>query len=393
MKKYTARDCLIRTLNMEKTDRIPCCFMSFAVLRKQVKENLFALSREELKMGLDSMLIIPSASRAERPTHPDLRGLPVQFHPDVITKHRVSEHQGEKILSKEYTTPDGTLTTAIKKSHDWPYGNQIPFIDDYQIPRTLKPLITCSDDLKILKKYFLQPPGPQEIKNFKEEYTRAKSFVDEYNVLLVGGWGVGLDMAFWLCGMKDLMVKILEQPGFVKDLLHTIHEWNKTRMAVVLSEGIDLYIRRAWYEGCDFVTPEFYEEAILPFLKTETELAHKYGAKFGYICTSGHIPLLDAYIKSGIDVLIGIDPIQGSHTDMEILKNRIGHKICLWGGVSAAITVERGNEEEIRHAVQKALKTLGPSGFILSPIDNITIDKPLTWANIRIFIDEWQKWD
>jgi len=377
---------------MEESDRIPCCFMSFTALRKKVNENLYDLSREELKMGLDSMLFIPSASRAERPTHPDLRGLPIHFHADVITEHHVSQLQGVSVLNKKYSTPEGSLTTAVKLSDDWPHGNQIPFIDDYQIPRTVKPLITCREDLEILRKYFLLPPGPEEIENYQEEYNKAKTFVDEHNVLLAGGWGVGLDMAFWLCGMQDLMLKMFEQPGFVKDLLKIIHEWNKKRMVAVLSEGVDLYIRRGWYEGCDFVTPEFYEEAILPLLRSEAELVHKYGAKFGYISTSGHIPLLDAYLKSGIDVLIGIDPVQGSHTDMEIMKNKIGHKICLWGGVSGAITVERGSEKEIRDAVQKALKTLGPTGFILSPIDNITIDEPLTWKNIGIFIDEWQKW-
>jgi uroporphyrinogen-III decarboxylase len=244
----------------------------------------------------------------------------------------------------------------------------------------------------LLKKYFLMPPSHEEIENFKKEHKKAKSFVDEYKVLLTGGWGVGLDMTFWLCGMTEIMFKILEDPDFVKDLLNIIHEWNKKRMVVVLSEGVDLYIRRAWYEGCDFVIPEFFEEAILPHLKSEADLAHQHGARFGYICTSGQVPLLDAYLQSGIDVLIGVDPVQGTHTDMEMLKRKIGHKICLWGGISAAITVERGSEKEIREAVQKAVKILGPAGFVLSPIDNITVDNPLTWKNIGIFIDEWKKW-
>jgi hypothetical protein len=53
--------------------------------------------------------------------------------------------------------------------------------------------------------------------------------------------------------------------------------------------------------------------------------------------------------------------------------------------------VERGNEEEVREAVRYAIKTLGPKGYILSPVDNLTVDEPLTWENISIFIDEWQR--
>ena len=58
--------------------------------------------------------------------------------------------------------------------------------------------------------------------------------------------------------------------------------------------------------------------------------------------------------------------------------------------MSAAITVERGNEAEIRLAVRDALNTLGPTGMILSPVDNFTVEVPETWKNIDIFIDEWK---
>ncbi len=101
--------------------------------------------------------------------------------------------------------------------------------------------------------------------------------------------------------------------------------------------------------------------------------------------------MLDYYLEAGIDVLIGIDPIQGTHTDMPLLKEKLGGRICLWGGVSGAVTVEMGTEVEIRSAVREAIETLGPDGMILSPVDNITVDAPLTWRNLETFIDEWQR--
>jgi hypothetical protein len=77
---------------------------------------------------------------------------------------------------------------------------------------------------------------------------------------------------------------------------------------------------------------------------------------------------------------------------MALLKNKLGQRVCLWGGVSGAITVEMGTEEEVRMAVHEAIKTMGPSGLILSPVDNITVDAPRTWENIETFIDEWRKY-
>jgi uroporphyrinogen-III decarboxylase len=103
--------------------------------------------------------------------------------------------------------------------------------------------------------------------------------------------------------------------------------------------------------------------------------------------------MLDFYLEAGIDVLIGIDPVQGTHTNLPLMKEKLGKRVCLWGGVSAAVTLERGSEEEVRTAVRHARQVLGPSGFILSPVDNITIDEPLTWQNLQVFIDEWQKLD
>jgi uroporphyrinogen-III decarboxylase len=389
MKQFTSRQRLLKTIELQSVDHIPCCFMSFSILRNKHNQDRYAATMEELEMGLDPMLFIPSASRWNRRDHPDLRGLPVRFHPDVVTR---TWQEGDLVtgrLFREYQTPAGSLRTSVRLSEDWPHGNHIPFIDDYQIPRADQPLITSPDHLEALS-YLLYPPEDDDIEAFHREAARARDFVAEYGVLLSGGWGVGMDMANWFCGMENLMILMIDEPDFVGQILEMIHRWNVKRMEVVLSAGVDLYIRRAWYEGCDFVTPKFYKNHILPLLKAEVDLAHERGVKFGYICSSGTKPMLEHYKEAGFDVLIGLDPVQGTHTDMAHMKDVLGDQICLWGGVSAAVTVERGTGDEIRTAVDNAIETLGPAGFILSPIDNLTVDEPQTWVNIAEFIDAWK---
>jgi uroporphyrinogen-III decarboxylase len=390
MIQINSRQRLLNAINLKENEPIPGCLMSFAVMRKRLKEDWYAVAKSELEMGLDAMLFIPSLSRTQRPDHPDLRGLPIRFHPEVTSRQWTEKGLfGSDQLYREYLTPAGKLTTHVRVSEDWPHGNFLPFIDDYQVPRSLKPLIIGPHNLEALR-YLLQPPHPDDIHRFREEAQLAHAFLQEYPVLLAGGWGVGMDMANWLCGMQNLMTLTLEQPEFVDDLLELIHQWNKQRMEVVLAAPVDLYFRRAWYEGCDFVTPRFFKRSILPRLKAEVSLAHERGVKFGYICSSGTRPMLDFYLEAGIDVLVGIDPIQGTHTDLPLIKEKLGKRVCLWGGVSAAVTLERGSEEEVRSAVRGAVQTLGPRGFILSPVDNITIDEPKTWQNLQVFIDEWK---
>jgi uroporphyrinogen-III decarboxylase len=382
---------MLKALSCQPTDRVPCSFMSFTALRRRQREDLRALCQAELALGLDAFLFIPSAPRPARPDHPELRGLPIRFHPSVTTREWQSAGAaGAKILHKEYGTPAGPLATSVQLSEDWPHGDHIPFIDDYQIPRMLKPLVASRADLEALA-WLLAPPAPGDIAQFQKEAEAARAFAAAQGVLLCGGWGVGMDMANWLCGMQNLMVRMLEDEPFVSDLLEMIHAWNLQRMEVVLAAPVELYLRRAWYEGCDFITPDFYRKAILPRLKKEAALAHARGAKFGCICSSGLNPIVDFLVEAGVDVLLGIDPVQGTHTDFALIRRKTAGRLCLWGGVSGAITVERGTEAEIRQAVDHALQTLGPTGFILSPVDNITVDAPATWQNIEIFLDEWRR--
>jgi hypothetical protein len=82
-------------------------------------------------MGLDPMLFIPTLSRGQRRDHPDLRGLPVRFHADVKTK---TWQEGDSLtgrLFKEYETPAGKLSTSVRLSADWPHGEILPFVDDF----------------------------------------------------------------------------------------------------------------------------------------------------------------------------------------------------------------------------------------------------------------------
>lgn len=249
---------------------------------------------------------------------------------------------------------------------------------------------TNQQDLAALR-WVLVPPDARDVAAYLEEADKAHAFSREYGVLVAGGWGVGMDMANWLCGMENLMVLMFEKSEMVDELIEMIHLWNMQRMEAVLRGPVDLFIRRAWYEGCDFITPRFWRRAILPRLKAEVDLAHSRDGVFGYQCTSGIEPILDDLLDAGIDVLIGIDPVEGTHVDLPLIRGKLGGRVCLWGGVSGAVTVEMGAPEEAREAVRNAIATLGPDGFILSPVDNITVDAPRTWENVDVFIDEWRR--
>jgi uroporphyrinogen-III decarboxylase len=390
--KLTSRERLLRALRHQETDYVPCSFMSFTAMRGRCQDP-YEVCLKELAMGLDSYLFVPPTWRNQRPNHPDLRGLPVRLPLGVETELWIETLPGEEfpVLHKEYRTPVGTLTTQVRKTDDWPHGNFVPFLDDYQIPRAIKPLVTSEADLEVLR-YLLVPPGPEDVAALRADLERARAFSAQHGVLIAGGWGVGADMAGWVCGLQNLMLLVMDRPAMVEELLNIIGGWVEARMRVALEAGVDLFIRRGWYESAQFWSPRLYRRFILPHIQREARLAHEYGTPFGYNITTGVVPMLDNLADTGIDVMLGLDPLQTGPDPLLAARDRLAGKVCLWGGVNGAITVEEGAAEDVRTAVCRALDVMrGVSGFILSPVDNITEITQNAWRNVDVVVQTWKE--
>jgi uroporphyrinogen-III decarboxylase len=301
------------------------------------------------------------------------------------------DQRGERypLLHKVYETPEGTLTTSVRTSEDWPYGDHVPFLDDYLDPRSEKHLVAGPEDLASLR-YLLVPPSEADQETLRADAAVSKLLAEELGLLVVAGRGIGADALSWLCGLGNMLYMAIDQPEFLDDLLNLIGQWNQQRMRVQLEMGVDLYIRRGWYEGCDFWSPAMFRRFILPHLRSDAELAREHGARFGYIQTSGTMPIAEDLAESGIDVLIGVDPIQGQGTDMPALKQAFAGRVALWGGVNGFITVEMGTPEEIRSAVAEAREALGPQGFVLSPVDNVRDTSEAAWGRVLAMIEAWK---
>ncbi len=386
----SSRRRMLAALEGRPTDRVPCCFMIFSALRsKCASDEEFV--RKQVELGLDTVVETASWTAGRSPEHRDLPGLHLRYPEGTEIRYRRETGRGGRpVLHKEYVTPAGTLTAAATITEDWPYPGVVPLFDDYLIPRSQKFLIETRQDLEVLR-FLLADPAPEDAAQFQQHAAEAKALAAELDLLVTGGMGVGLEAGGWLCGLEQLVLRALDEPDFVTELVELLHAWNLKRMQVVLGADVDLFVRRGWYEGTDFWSPELFRAFVYPYLQREAALAHEQGAKFGYINTSGTMPVLDQIIEAGVDVLIGVDPVEGKGTDLAEMKRRAEGRIALWGGVNGFITVEGGSEEEIRQAVHAALGTLGPTGFILSPVDNIRDESPATWRNVQVFIQAWKE--
>jgi len=319
----------------------------------------------------------------------NLHGLPVSYDPRVEVRECLEEPPGESVplMVKEYHTPGGVLRTEVRQTPDWRWGDHVPFFDDYLVPRSKKHLVERAEDLEALR-YLLVPVTNAEVAAFRQESAPATEQARRHGLLLAGGWGAAADIVVWLMGFTNMLMLTQDEPDFIRELLGMVSEWNRARLQVLLDAGIQLYLKRIFYESTDFWSPRLYRQFLQPILKADCDLAHQAGARVGGMMTTGTLPLVDALVEAGLDAIIGIDP---AVTDLAAIGAKAAGRICLWGGINGYMTVEQGSEAEVRAEVRGAIETLGPDGFILSPVENVRDTSDHTWNNALSLIDEWRR--
>ncbi len=376
----SSKERILLTMNHQEPDRVPLmCKFGTETGKSWHWPNQFERIKELLANGFDDILVFGYYEP------------PFRFHPDVEVKEWQENPLEEKypLLIKEYKTPKGTLRTEIRKTEDWVYGDTVPLYSDLAIPRSRakKHLIQEPIDLDRLS-YLLKDPSSGDIDGFREKVGDFKKFALKHGVLIAGYGGNTGDAAVWLCGMDDLILLGVDNPDFVESLLSIFQRLELRRIQILLENGIDVIMHRAWYESPDFWGPTLWRRFFSPLIREQVNLVHETEAKFGYILSKGIMHIMDDLVDLGVDVVIhGVDPVQ-DNVDIHKLKQRIGNKVCVTGGVNSYVTVERGTYQEIERAVTEAIKVLAPGGgFIMNPADCIYQEREKAWPKLMFIRD------
>jgi len=386
----TSRDRLLLAINHEEPDHIPLYLKwwerPFLVDRSQGWEDQFERVDRMLDLGLDDTV----GFDVPRPISPDVRVR--------VWKEKPAD-EIFPLLFKEYDTPKGTLRQVVRKTADWPHGDDIPIFSDFLAPssRSVKYLIQEMEDIDALSCLF-RDLNEREIEVYQSGVERVREFAEKRQVLVECGMFseagresaiFGADALPWLCGFENFMRKAFREPDFIDRLLGVVHEWDVRYLdALIDLRFVDVIVHRGWYENADFWSPPQYKKFIEPRVRRLVERTHRAGAKFCYIMSMKQMPLLGILKDMGVDIIYGLDPVQGG-TDLALAKKSVGDSICLWGGVNSAVTLNSGTTGEIRKAVMDCVETLAPGGgFILSSIDQIFEDTP--WKNIQTMLDTWR---
>ncbi len=342
----------------------------------------FERVKQWLSLGLDDALDV---------------ALPWSVHPDVkVRDWRKPPSTGEpySLLCREYNTPAGILRHIVRQTKEnqepgWVIQpDKVPLFEDFNIPRAIRHAVSGPEDLPKLR-YLLQNPTSEQLRGYKERMEQVKKFSCEQGVLVQGWSAFGMDGIVWLSGVEGAVITAIENPTFFQELVDVIYEFDKHRTEIMLDiGGIDIIVQRGWYSSTDFWSPELFRRFVLPHLKELVSMVHQAGLRFAYVMTTGVMPMLEMLKETDIDLLYFVDPVQ-DNVDLKLLKQELNGQFALAGGINSSLALKKGSRQEIHKAVHNAVKTLGPDGFILSPVDALFPDTP--WESVKTMIKSWDE--
>ena len=368
---------ILAALKREETDYVPCVpifWSSPEVPEYQWKNQSEWLDVAVNRLGVDAYLDIT---------------IDIAQHPEVKEKVWEENATGEKypLLHKVFETPKGNLEAIVRKTEDWPYGQDIPLISDFNVSRYVKPWLETMEDVEKFA-YLWMPPGKAEIENFKENLKNKQKLIDSYQVPTFANYTRGLTSGQLLFGAEQAALLSLDKPEIITRFLEIQHQADKKALEILLDGGVDILRRNGWYESTDFWSPDQFTQWVLPQLKEEVDLAHQAQRSLVYTMCTGIMPLLPILSQIEFDSLTTIEPVLG-HQDMSLIVKELGDKKSFWSGISAPIHIGEGDPQIIRQAITEALETFGRRGFILTAVPSIRPEWP--WENVMAMIDQWKK--
>jgi len=377
----TSRERLIAATRRQPVDRVPCSVSFnplYPVTRRGHSWNFpwrpDAAQEEKLRyqvevLGLDQL--VPAGITVTR------------VHPDVTCE----VHLDGAILRKVWHTPAGDLRAAVRYNDLWPFGQEIPLFDDFNIGHFVEPWLKTEVDLACLKYVRQLALNRDTVHRAREEISRAKTLAGRWHLATsVHLYTSGLSGMMHLCGPERLCLMVVENPGLVQAYLEYDHGINMATIELAGEGGIDIVERNGFYETADFYSPRMLDAFLGRLLKEEAEAAHAGRMLAKYTVHTGVMPILDHLAALPFDAIFGID-IAFRNVSLEEVVRKLSGK-CLWMGPSSTFHLWKG-PDATRQAVRRVFEVVGKRGLVLSPA--VSAHSIMPWESTLAMIGEWKR--
>lgn len=223
-------------------------------------------------------------------------------------------------------------------------------------------LIHSRDDLKIMQFPDLDAPG---FLDGAREFIAQK---DDFCAVACIRLGIGATLMSM--GLEAFSYAMADDPDLIVEILRRYADWT-IRLAPRLADlGFDIFwaFDDVAFNSGPMFPPQFFREVVLPIQKE--------GAKALPLPLITHsdgnmMPLLDDWLELGQQA---IHPIQPDVMDINVVKARYGHRICLVGNIFMDDLVHK-TPADITAQVRERIEKVGRGGgYIISSSNSLTSD-------------------
>ena len=189
------------------------------------------------------------------------------------------------------------------------------------------------------------------------------------------------ETAWYLCGMEQLLVDMIDQPDMAFEIMRRVTDFylgTLERVMATVGDRIDLIWTSddiAHQHGI-LMSIRKWRELVAPHHKRFNQRVHELGARVMYHSCGAVRPFIPDLIGVGVDVL---DVLQFSADGMDAdeIKANFGKSLCFHGGIDVQTTLPRCSQGEVRRVVRERICVLGRrGGYILAPTHNMQADTP-----------------
>lgn len=351
---YTPRERVLAAMNLQKPDRVPLmCQFSIGSMMQQLKPSpaefwydgeLFAIGLVELckRFNFDGILV-------------SLHGHSPNWREKVLSFKELEEGKQELIFEDRRELHSWTDLPMVKY-----FNKSLPkSIDEIDVDKDVPDVIDYIPVSQNL--YFkIDKEHPFDIFDFLREMVG-----DKYSIH--GEITSPFDYLLDLLGYEQALVSLIMNPDKCKEILQKFTN-GITRLAEEMCKyDIDAIKISSPFAGMGFISPEHYQEFVLPY---ESQFIKKIRGcgKHVYIHTCGHIDdRLELMQQSGASGLECLDPEPVGNVDLNDAFNRIGDKMFIKGNIDSINSLLYADDAKAEKDVLKIIETgKNGKGFILS---------------------------
>jgi hypothetical protein len=289
---------------------------------------------------------------------------------DWRVSHRRRETEYVEV-STQIETPGGTLTCRHDSS---PYTT---WVADHLIKR--------DEDIYLYEKY-----GPRH----RLDNHALSDYYDEVGedgimrMFIIGYQGGCWQDACELVGTENMILATFDKPDWVHELLRILLE-EKLRFIYDEMKGarVDLVETGGGASSNTVISPSIHSEFCVPYDRKLHDALHDVGHSVVYHTCGGMMALLDLIPENNCDVSETLSPpgVGGDITDPLVVKESLGRKVSLIGGLDQFNILGDGTETQIRDEVWRLFRGFGrEGGYVMSASDHF-FDVPVD--NLRIYAD------